>query len=148
MNLRSGGLTVPVTEPRQTSGCKVCFDSMRFWLTLVLCVPFSCFGQDQVFSHDSLAFSVDGHAQCVRITGREVFHHGLEGRWSPHWWRMSYVGRACERENGRKRAVAYEALFAFPHYTSMFFINVAGLTKRAFTQRKKRHPRPEKVMGD
>lgn len=111
---------------------------MRSWLLVFICFPFCCLGQNHGSVHDSLSFTAQGHAQCVRITGKEVFNHGLEGRWSPNWWRMSYIGRACERENGRKKAVAYEALFAFPHYTSMFFINVAGLTKRAFTPRKKR----------
>lgn len=75
-----------------------------------------------------------GHVECIRITGREVFQHGSEGRWSEHWWRMSYIGRACEERLGKPKGVFLETLFALPHYMAMGVMNVAGLTKYAFTR--------------
>lgn len=73
--------------------------------------------------------SPKGHAECIRITGREVFQHGAEGRWSEHWWRMSYIGRACEERLGRPKGVFLETLFALPHYMAMGVMNVAGFIK-------------------
>lgn len=79
-----------------------------------------------------------GHRECVRITAREVFEHGCEGKWSHHWGRMSYIGEACVQERGERKGKTYEAVFAAPHYFAMFWVNVAGLTKYAFQAKKKR----------
>jgi len=79
-----------------------------------------------------------GHVECIRITGREVFQHGAEGRWSEHWWRMSYIGRACEERLGRPKGVFLETLFAVPHYMAMGVMNAAGLTKYAFSKKHDR----------
>lgn len=80
-----------------------------------------------------------GHAQCVRLTAKEVFQHGTEGKWSYHWKTMSYIGKACSLEKGERKERAIELLFAPPHYTAMFFVNIAGLTKYAFSKKKEGH---------
>lgn len=82
-----------------------------------------------------------GHAQCIRITAKEVFEDGSNGKWSGHWRRMSYIGEACVAEHGEKKGKALEALFAPGHYFAMTFVNIAGLTKYAFTRKSKRSQR-------
>ena len=79
-----------------------------------------------------------GHAQCIRITAKEVFEDGSKGKWSRHWKRMSYIGEACVAEHGEKKGKALEALFAPGHYFAMTFVNIAGLTKYAFKRKNKR----------
>jgi hypothetical protein len=88
-----------------------------------------------------------GHVECIRITGREVFQHGAEGRWSEHWWRMSYIGRACEERLGRPKGVALETLFALPHYMAMGVMNVAGLTKHALSKKRDRSDSEKEKTG-
>jgi len=85
--------------------------------------------------------------ECIRITGREVFQHGAEGRWSEHWWRMSYIGRACEERLGRPKGVALETLFALPHYMAMGVMNVAGLTKHALSKKRDRSDSEKEKTG-
>ena len=86
----------------------------------------------------TLNCNAKGHRECIRITAKEVFQHGCDGQWSHHWKRMSYIGQACVEEKGEKKGKAYEAVFAAPHYFAMFWVNVAGLTKYAFTPKKRR----------
>lgn len=88
-----------------------------------------------------------GHAKCIRITAKEVFTDGANGKWSHHWKRMSYIGEACVREHGKKKGKLLEAVFAPGHYFAMFFVNVAGLTKYGFTRKEKRQ-RAQKAVAD
>ena len=105
---------------------------------LLLCLCMRAAAQGQTDSTASyIPCSHRGHVECIRITGREVFQHGAEGRWSEHWWRMSYIGRACEERLGRPKGVALESLFALPHYMAMGVMNVAGLVKYGFRSRSK-----------
>lgn len=76
-----------------------------------------------------------GHALCIKITAKEVFEHGSNGKWSHHWKRMSYIGEACVSEHGERKGKALEALFAPGHYFAMFWVNVAGLTKYGFSKK-------------
>ncbi|MDP6909668.1 MAG: hypothetical protein QF371_09185 [Flavobacteriales bacterium] len=78
-----------------------------------------------------------GHAKCIRITAKEVFEDGANGKWSHHWKRMSYIGEACVNEHGKKKGKALEAFFAPGHYFAMFWVNLAGLTKFGFTKKEK-----------
>ena len=103
--------------------------SLLLWL---LSLPISVQGQTDT-ADSYIPCSHRGHVECIRITGREVFRHGAEGRWSEHWWRMSYIGRACEERLGRPKGVFLETLFALPHYMAMGVMNVAGFTKYAFS---------------
>lgn len=63
------------------------------------------------------------HAKCIYITGKETMQDGLNRKWTRHWFRMSYIGKACEKEHGRTTAVILESLFAIPHY---FFIAIGN----------------------
>lgn len=83
--------------------------------------------------------TVNGHLKCIRITAKEVFAEGADGKWSRHWKRMSYIGEACVREHGEKKGKMIEAIFAPPHYLTMFFVNVSGLMKYRLS--KNRQPR-------
>jgi hypothetical protein len=103
--------------------------SLLLWF---LSIPIPVQGQTDT-AESYIPCSHRGHVECIRITGREVFQHGAEGRWSEHWWRMSYIGRACEERLGRPKGVFLESLFALPHYMAMGVMNLAGLTKYAFT---------------
>lgn len=67
------------------------------------------------------------HLKCVYITGKEVFKDGKEGRSSRHWWRMSYIGKACVDQYGKFLGTIYESLFAIPHYMAMAVGNGVGL---------------------
>jgi len=71
------------------------------------------------------------HLKCVYITAKEVFKDGKEGKSTRHWWRMSYIGRACVDQYGRVLGNIYEALFAIPHYMAMAVGNVVGLVAYA-----------------
>lgn len=107
-------------------------------LVTFLVMVWPALAQEQPDSTESyIPCSHRGHVECIRITGREVFQHGAEGRWSEHWWRMSYIGRACEERLGRPKGVFLETLFAVPHYMAMGVMNVAGLTKYGFTRKWK-----------
>lgn len=76
-----------------------------------------------------------GHALCIKITAKEVFEDGANGKWSHHWKRMSYIGEACVSEHGERKGKALEAIFAPGHYFAMFWVNVAGLTKYGFSKK-------------
>jgi len=67
------------------------------------------------------------HLKCVYITGKEVFKDGRQGKATRHWWRMSYIGRACVDQYGKFLGTIYEALFAIPHYLAMGVGNLVGL---------------------
>ena len=56
------------------------------------------------------------HLRCIYLTGGETIDDGLQLKWTRHWFQMSYIGRACERQYGRTVALILESLFAIPHY--------------------------------
>ena len=59
------------------------------------------------------------HAQCVLITGTEVYEDGRDGKKGRHWWRMSYIGRACADKHGKVLGIFFEGVWAIPHYTGV-----------------------------
>ena len=61
--------------------------------------------------------NIKGHMMCVYLTGKETLSDGFEGKWTRHWFRMSYIGKACEQQYNRTTAVILESLFAIPHYS-------------------------------
>ena len=67
------------------------------------------------------------HLQCVYLTTSEVYEEGRNGKRSRHWWRMSYIGRACTDRHGKGFGKFFEAMFAIPHYTMMAMVNGVGL---------------------
>ena len=56
------------------------------------------------------------HLQCIYVTASETIVDGRQLKWTRHWFRMSYIGRACEEQYGKTTGVALETLFAIPHY--------------------------------
>lgn len=72
------------------------------------------------------ACNLNGHLRCIYLTGKETIDDGLQRKWTRHWFRMSYIGKACERQHGRTTAVILESLFAVPHYFSMAIGNAAA----------------------
>lgn len=111
---------------------------LRFFVIVLVCVqPVVGFGQ--VADENPVQYcNHKGHALCIKITAKEVFADGAQGKWSRHWKRMSYIGEACVKEHGKKKGKALEAVFAPGHYFAMFWVNIAGLTKYGFTPKKKR----------
>ena len=59
------------------------------------------------------------HLQCVVITGTEVYEDGRDGKKGRHWWRMSYIGKACTDKHGRFLGIIFEGIWAVPHYTGV-----------------------------
>ena len=110
---------------------------LRFLLVIFL-VAFATAGFSQEEGNPVQYCNHKGHVLCIKITAKEVFEDGSNGKWSRHWERMSYIGEACVSEHGEKKGKALEAVFAPGHYFAMFWLNVAGLTKYGFTPKKKR----------
>ncbi|WP_299440353.1 hypothetical protein [uncultured Aquimarina sp.] len=66
------------------------------------------------------------HMQCVYITATEVYKDGSEGKSTRHWWRMSYIGRACTAQHGTAFGQIFEGFFAIPHYIGISIGNGIG----------------------
>lgn len=66
------------------------------------------------------------HMQCVYITATEVYKDGSEGKTTRHWWRMSYIGRACTAQHGTVFGKIFEGFFAIPHYIGIGIGNGVG----------------------
>ena len=66
------------------------------------------------------------HLQCVYITGSEVYQDGRNGKHTRHWWRMSYIGRACSDQYGKTFGHIFEGLFVVPHYIGVGLGNGIG----------------------
>lgn len=117
---------------------------MRFAtiLTFLIGVSSFCFAQELAENVVS-GCNAKAHRACIRITAKEVFADGAEGKWSRHWKQTSYIGQECIKEHGEKKGRRYERLFAGPHYFAMTFVNLAGLTKYAFSKKKKGEEEPE-----
>ena len=83
------------------------------------------------------------HLKCVMITGTEVYEDGRDGKKVRHWWRMSYIGRACKERYGKVFGIIFEGLFVVPHYTGVAVGSGFGYLVYAA-----RGPRdPEKVLA-
>lgn len=87
------------------------------------------------------ACNLKGHLQCIYLTARDTAADGAQLQWTRHWWRMSYIGRACERQHGRTTGLIVEGLFAIPHYTAMAIGN--GLATVAYPFRREDSPEDE-----
>ena len=68
------------------------------------------------------------HLQCVYITATEVYKDGSEGKSTRHWWRMSYIGRACTDRHGTTFGQIFEGVWAIPHYIGVGIGNGIGYT--------------------
>lgn len=83
------------------------------------------------------------HMKCVMITGTEVFEDGRDGKKVRHWWRMSYIGRACTDRYGTAFGKIFEGIWVVPHYSGVAIGSGFGYLVYAV-----RGPRdPEKVAG-
>jgi len=104
----------------------------KICLFLVFCLPImACTSIKQMPENapgytevDSCNF--ENHIKCVNLTKKETISDGLERKWTRHWFRMSYIGKACEREHGRVSAVITESMFAIPHYAYLAIVNSAA----------------------
>ncbi len=111
---------------------------LRFLLAIII-LSSTLISRGQEIKENPVEFcNPKGHAQCIRITAKEVFSDGSRGEWSDHWKRMSYIGEACVKEHGKKKGKALEATFAPGHYFAMFWVNLAGLTKFGFSSKRKK----------
>jgi len=120
---------------------------LRFLLITFL-VSLSVLGFSQEAEENPVQFcNHKGHALCIKITAKEVFADGANGKWSHHWKRMSYIGKACVKEHGKKKGKALEAVFAPGHYFAMFWVNVAGLTKYGFSKKNKKKGEELKTLN-
>lgn len=68
--------------------------------------------------------NLKSHLQCIHRTGTETIADGRNHLWTRHWFRTSYIGRACVKEYGPVFGYTYEALFAIPHY---LFVGLGNL---------------------
>lgn len=66
------------------------------------------------------------HLICVSVTASEVYEDGRAGIATRHWWRMSYIGRACSDQYGIVFGKLFEGFFAIPHYISIAMGNGVG----------------------
>lgn len=112
---------------------------LRFLLVIVNVLS-SFFGISQEAENPVQFCNHKGHALCIKITAKEVFEDGSNGKWSRHWKRMSYIGEACVKEHGKKKGRILEAVFAPGHYFAMFWVNVAGLTKYGISKKPTEEP--------
>lgn len=78
------------------------------------------------------ACTLADHLKCIQLTGAETIEDGVHGEWTRHWFRMSYIGRACTREYGIVTGVVIESLFALPHYGSIAIVNGASTLAAPF----------------
>jgi len=80
------------------------------------------------------------HLQCVFITGSEVYQDGRYGKPTRHWWRMSYIGRACSDQYGKTFGHIFEGLFVVPHYIGVGLGNGIGFIVHLL------RPSPEEIL--
>jgi hypothetical protein len=52
----------------------------------------------------------------------------MDGNFSKHWFKMSYIGRACINKHGKRVGVFMETVWAVPHYLGVGMFNVIGYT--------------------
>jgi|GEM_PF-2857043 len=76
------------------------------------------------------------HLQCIYLTGRETLNDGADLKFTFHWWRMSYIGRACEEQYGRTVGWIVEGVSAIPHYAAIAVGNVAATLAYPFRNRR------------
>lgn len=55
-----------------------------------------------------------------------MYKDGSEGKSTRHWWRMSYIGRACTVAHGTVFGQIFEDFFAIPHYIGIGIGNGIG----------------------
>ena len=113
-----------------------------FIVMLMICVQSIAQNDDLSIRNDSLnqqsfergAKNVNkctpwNHIKCVYITGAEVYKDGSKGKSTRHWWRMSYIGRACTAQYGKTFGYIFEGFFAIPHYITLGITNSVGFIK-------------------
>ena len=119
--------------------------------TLLLCVALtnacaSMQAMSEDYSGDNLpnACNIKEHFKCIALTGKETIEDGLEGKFTRHWWQMSYIGKACQKRYGRTTAVILESLFAIPHYTMIALGNgITGLLSPFIDTEKEKRQKAE-----
>lgn len=123
-------------KDRQTSLLKSCL-ILVFCVLIGACTSMKPMPDDAVGLTEVSSCNIVEHMRCIYLTGKETVNDGLERKWTRHWFRMSYIGKACERQHGRTTAVILESLFALPHY---FFIAIGNAAAAISPFAKKDHP--------
>lgn len=84
---------------------------------------------DELFAagRDVSACTVQAHLKCIYLTGAETIADGRRAQWTRHWFRMSYIGRACEARYGKTTGIILESLFAAPHYLGIALGNTLSV---------------------
>ncbi len=92
------------------------------------------------------------HFKCVYVTGKETLEDGFEGKFTRHWWRMSYIGEACQRRYGKNFSYVFEAFFAIPHYSAIAIGNTGAALLSPFVdtenEKRQRAKRSSNSGGD
>jgi len=102
----------------------------KFFILVALLQTISCTSvrpmpADSIGLTTISSYNVIEQVKCAILTTKETIDDGFEGKWARHWFRMSYIGKTCERQYGRTTAVILESIFAIPHY---FIIAVTNST--------------------
>lgn len=66
------------------------------------------------------------HLKCIYRTGLETIEDGSNAEWTRHWWRTSYIGKACIKDLGSVGGYILEGIFAIPHYIGVGIGNTIG----------------------
>ncbi len=74
------------------------------------------------------------HMQCIYLTASETIDDGRQAKWTRHWFRMSYIGRACEAQYGKTTGIVLESLFAIPHYLGIAIGNTLSVVQYPLDQ--------------
>lgn len=72
--------------------------------------------------------------KCAILTTKETIDDGGNGEWTRHWFRMSYIGKTCEKQYGRTTAVILESIFAVPHYSIIAISNSISAISSIFVE--------------
>jgi len=84
----------------------------------------------------SASCNIIEHAKCIYLTTSEALEDSFEGKFTRHWWRMSYIGQACMRQHGKTVGYILEGIFAIPHYSLMAIGNGGAALFAPFVETK------------
>jgi len=132
-------------ELRMAAEVDFCIDIKHITAVLLVTLAASCTAiqDDQGQPTDEVLFAAGqqvgkctfkAHMQCIYLTASETIDDGRQVKWTRHWFRMSYIGRACEAQYGKATGIALESLFAIPHYLGIGVGNTLSVFLYPFDQ--------------
>jgi len=118
-------LIFSLANKRQYDACRIQYFLLgSFFFLLSACTSIQSIPDNIEDEQFVSGCNIIEHARCMYLTAIETTEDGLYNKWTRHWFRMSYIGKACERQYGRTVAVIIETIFAIPHYAFIAFGNV------------------------